>query len=61
MHEAKAKDIDELRFFAEDVSVKNTKIYHLLTAKALEQLIAYNTQHGIPNHYYEVMGSSDCR
>ena len=61
MHEAKAKDVDELRFFAEDVSLKNTKIYHLLTAKALEQLIAYNTQHGIPNHYYELMASSDCR
>jgi len=61
MHEAKAKDIDELRYFAEDVSLKNTKIYHLLTAKALETIIKYNEQHGIDNHFYELMASSDCR
>lgn len=60
MHEAKSEAVDELRYFAEDVSQKNTKIYHLLTAKALEKIIFYNENHGIQNHFYEIMASSNC-
>ena len=60
MHEAKAQAVDELRYFAEDVSNSNCKIYHLLTASALEKLIAFNKEHNMQNHFYELMACSDC-
>ena len=60
MHTAKAKDVDLLRYFAEDVSESNCKIYHLLTASALDTLLTYNKEHGIQNHFYELMACSDC-
>ena len=46
MHTAKAKDVDLLRYFAEDVSESNCKIYHLLTASALDTPPTHTTQHG---------------
>ena len=60
MHTAKAKDVDLLRYFAEDVSESNCKIYHLLTASALDTLLTYNKEHGIQNHFYELMAGYDC-
>jgi len=60
MHEVKAEAVDELRYFAEDVSTSNSKIYHLLTASALEKLIQFNKKHNLQNHFYELMPCSDC-